>query len=329
MFAKTMRPWPANRSAAGAGPLALKACAAAMLACASMAAGQMIKTTVVSTPLESTSFSQWSRDLGYKEADFYPLTLAPSGCPFVDVDFSGIRVPLMLDTGTARGFMVTNQAPAIPHRVEERHEELNADGSHRGESFGIRVESLSVLGSVFRNITGSLADWRMFSSEPFNGTVGLDYFLERRLTLDYRSRRAAATTAPLPDKLDRKRYLTLQLIDPPKSQGHILYVRSTVNGRAAIIYIDTGYSASFIDSAFAGELPHVERPGKFKDFRSAVPIELGGRTFVLDNLRESPINRGAGFDQPVALALGSDVLSRFVVTIDIRAGKLVLALARL
>jgi hypothetical protein len=56
------------------------------------------------------------------------------------------------------------------------------------------------------------------------------------------------------------------------------------------------------------------------------PMELGGSTLILDDLRESPIRRGTGFDLPVALTLGGDVLSRFIVTIDIRARKLVLAL---
>jgi hypothetical protein len=107
----------------------------------------------------------------------------------------------------------------------------------------------------------------MFSSEPFNGTVGLDFFLDRRLTLDYRSRRVGVTVSPLPEQLDRKRYLSVGLVGPPKSQGHILYARARVNGREAIVYLDTGYNVSFIDPAFAEGLARVERHGKFKVFR--------------------------------------------------------------
>ena len=228
---------------------------------------EMIKAAVVSTTLESTSFRRWSQDLGYRETQLYPLTLGASGCPFVEVDVSGIKLPLMLDSGTARGFVITNQAPSIPHRVEERTEELNADGSHRGESFRIRVETVSVLGEVFKNVAGSLSDWQMFSSEPFNGTVGLDLFLDRRLTLDYRSRRVGVSASPLPEKLDHKRYLSVDLVEPPESQGHILYARARVNGREAIVYFDTGYNVSFIDPAFAEGLARVERHGKFKVFR--------------------------------------------------------------
>jgi hypothetical protein len=301
---------------------------AAVLSCASFAADQMIKASVVSTSLESTSFRRWSQDLGYRESQLYPLTLGASGCPFVEVDVSGIKLPLMLDSGTARGFVITNKAPSIPHRVEERIEELNADGSHRGQSFRIHVETASVLGEVFKNVAGGLSDWQMFSSEPFNGTVGLDFFLDRRLTLDYRSLRVGVTAAPLPEKLDRKRYLSVDLVKPPKSQGHILYVRARVNGHEAIVYFDTGYSVSFIDPAFAEGLARVERPGKFKVFRERVPMELGGHTFIFDDLRESEIRRGTDFDLPVALELGSDVLSRFIVTIDIRVPKLILAVAK-
>ena len=282
---------------------------------------------MVSTTLEAASRPQWPQDLGYQQNQLYPLILAASGCPFADVDISGVKVSLMLDSGTARGFVITTHAPSIPHLIEGRDEEFNADGSHRGESFRIRVETVSILGKTFRNVAGTLSDWRMSSSEPFNGTVGLEFFLDRRLTLDYRSLRVGVTASLLPEKLDPRYYLSLDLVEPPKSQGHILYTRARVNGREAIIYFDTGYNVSFIDPAFAEGLARIERPGKFKVFRERVPLELGGRTFILDELRESPIRRGDGFDRPVALVLGSDVLSRFIVTIDIRAMTIILALA--
>ena len=300
---------------------------AAVVSCASLAAGQVVKAAVVSTTLDPTSFRQWAQDLGYGDTQLYPLTLSASGCPFVEVDVSGTKLPLMLDSGNAGGILITNQAPSIPHRVEERTEELNADGSHRGESFRIRVEKVSVLGEVFKNVAGGLSNWQIFSSEPFDGLVGLDFFLNRRLTLDYRSRRVGVTAAPLPEKLDPKRYLSVDLIEPPKGQGHILYARAKVNGREAIVYLDTGYNVSFIDPTFAEGLARVERSGKFKAFRERVPMELGGHTFILDDLRESEVRRGTGFELPVALALGSDVLSRFIVTIDLRAKKLILARA--
>lgn len=301
---------------------------AIVLCGASLATAQTIKAAVASTSLETTLFPQWVQDLGYQRTQIYPLTLAALGCPFVDVKVSGVTVSLMLDSGTARGLVITNNAPSVPLRVEERTEELNADGSPRGESFRIRVDTLSVLGKGFENVQGTLAEWQMFSSEPFNGTVGLDFFLNRRLTLDYRSGKVAAAAAPLPEKLDRKHYVSLDLVDPPQSQGHILYARAKVNGREAIVYFDTGYNVSFISPDFAKGLTRVERPGKFKVFREGVPLELGGHTFALDELRESPINRGTKFDLPVALVLGSDVLSSFIVTIDVPAKKLILALAK-
>jgi hypothetical protein len=296
------------------------------LICAPSSGGQAIKATVVSTNLESTALSQWLRELGYHGDQLYPISLAASGCPFVDVDIAGVKLSLMLDTGTARGFLLTNNAPSVSHHVEERSEELNADGSHRGESFRIRVDTMSVLGKVFRNATGSLSDWRMFSSEPFNGTVGLDFFLDRRVTLDYKSRQVAVSSSPLPEKLDEKRYISIDLIRPPAAHANILYVRARVNGRDAIVYLDTGYSVSFIDPSFADGLALVERQqNKFKLFRQRVPVELGGRTFIIDEVREDAIRRGTRFDTPVGLLLGSDVLSHFIITIDFRAKKLVLA----
>jgi hypothetical protein len=246
----------------------------------------------------------------------------------VEVGISGVKASLMLDSGTARGFVLTNNAPAVPHRIEGRTEELNADGSHRGESFQISVDTLSVLGKIFRNTAGAMSDWHMFSSEPFDGTVGLDFLRDRRFTLDYRTRKVGVSYSALPKKLDYRRYVSLDLAPPPGPQGNILYARAKVNGRDAIIYLDTGYSASFIDPSFVEGLVRLERPGRFKNFRERVPLELGGCRVILDELREDHINRGQGFDTPVALVLGSDVLSYFVVTIDIRARKLILGMLK-
>jgi hypothetical protein len=188
---------------------------------------------------------------------------------------------------------------------------------------------MSVLGKDFRNTMGSLSDWRMFSSEPFNGTVGLDFFLDRRVTLDYRSRKVGVRPSSVSEKLDNKRYISIDLVQPPTSQGNILYARARVNGREAIVYFDTGYSVSFIDPSFAEGLARVERQqGRFKVSRQHVPVELGGRTFIIDEVREDAIRRGTGFDTPVALVLGSDVLSHFIVTIDARAKRLILALPK-
>ncbi len=56
-------------------------------------------------------------------------------------------------------------------------------------------------------------------------------------------------------------------------------------------------------------------------------MNFDGRTFVLNGLREDSIRRGPGLEQPVALILGSDILSHFVVTVDLRVKKMILALA--
>jgi hypothetical protein len=42
---------------------------------------------------------------------------------------------------------------------------------------------------------------------------------------------------------------------------------------------------------------------------------------------ESAIRRGNGFERTVALAFSSDILSRFIVTIDPRVMKLILAVS--
>jgi hypothetical protein len=286
----------------------------------------LIKASIYSSTLKATSYAKWLHDLGYQDQEVYSLAVSPSlGCPFVEVNFAGIRTSLMLDTGSAHGFQITNKAPSIPYHIEERTEELNADGSHRGESSVIRVDSIDILGKLFKDVRGSFTDWQMYSSAPFEGAVGLDFFLDRRLTLDYFSKKIAVSIKPLPARIDHERYLVLDLVDPPKAQGHILYVHAKVNGRKSIIYFDTGYNLSWIDPGFVDGLQQVERPGKYRIFRQKVPVEIGGCNLLLNDLREDSIRRGAGFDSPVSLTLGSDFLSNFIVTIDLRAKKIILA----
>jgi len=181
------------------------------------------RTSLRSASLEVIAKGQWPRDLGYRASELHAITLAaPTGTPLVQVKVAGARMELLLDTGTARGFMLTDRAPSVRCRVVKRVVERDASGRPRGESEAIRVDSLEVLGTTFADVEGTRSDWRMFSSAPFAGTVGLDYFKERRLTLDYASLTAAVSDAPLPDSLDPKHYLVLDLLDPPEGQGHIL-----------------------------------------------------------------------------------------------------------
>ena len=301
---------------------------AMFLSCVVVATAQTTRGTLASTTLEPTTYPQWLRQLGYKADQVYPLNFAPTGCPLIEVTISGVRLNLLFDTGTAMGFVITNNAPPVPHRVEQTIEQTNPDGSHLGESLRIRVETMSVLNKTFSNVTGTMAEWHLYSSLPFQGTVGLDYFLDRRLTLDYRAQKVAVTTAPLPNKLDLSHYVSLDLVQPPPSQGNILYARAKLNGRDVMVYFDTGSSASFIDPSYAEGMAKVERPGRFKIFREHVPLQIGGHTFILDELREDSIRRGTGFDTPIAVILGSDVLSCFLITIDLRAKRLILAVAK-
>lgn len=301
---------------------------AATATCA-VAAGSVTRASIRSAALTARSPSQWTHELGYRKADLHPLVISPStGAPEIGIAIAGVEVSLVLDTGTARGFMITDHAPHLPCTVEGIVEERNADGSPRGQSEDIRVDSMEVLGARYVAVKGTRADWRRYSSAPFDGTVGLDFFLERRLTLDYGARQIAVTDAPLPERLDSARCVVLGLLDPPRDQGHLLYVRAVVNGRPAIVYVDTGYSSSWLDPAFCEGLQRVDPQGSSPALRRGVPVELGGHRLVLDDVREQEIRRGSGLDAPVALVLGSDILSRLVTTIDLRGRKVVFALAK-
>jgi hypothetical protein len=292
----------------------------------SLLPGAQIKTVVNAPDLVAVTTADLMAALGYKTQDAFPLTLdADSGCPFVQVNIGAHAIDLMLDTGTARGLLLTDHAPRVPYRELSRSEELNADGSHRGWSRVVELDAMEVLGQRFANVHGALAEWTLFASTPFNGTIGLDFFMQRRLTLDYRQKQVWVSTAPLPRPMPSQRYLILDLIEPPAAQGHVLYANAMVNGHEAIVYFDTGYNLSWIDPAFASDLPLVEREGRYRLYRQRVPLVLGGHHLMLDEVRENTIRRGSGFSRRVAMILGSDFLAHFAVTVDLRARQLILA----
>ena len=103
-------------------------------------------------------------------------------------------------------------------------EALNAYGSPLGELSSMRGEKVSVFAKVFKNVTKDFSDWQMPSSDPFSGSVGLDFSLDRRMTSSYRSWKIGITASPLPKKFDHKRCLSADFIKPGAQEGFFLKV---------------------------------------------------------------------------------------------------------
>ena len=105
---------------------------------------------------------------------------------------------LGFDTGCGTGIFFTD---IIENEIEYNYlgklEALNRDGSHRGWNKHIIINEFTVFGENYKNIETTISDWDMYSSEKFNGTIGLAYFKSKILTLDYAGHKIAVSNNPI------------------------------------------------------------------------------------------------------------------------------------
>ncbi len=272
----------------------------------------------------------WVRDLGYEAGEVQPMTLSPLGVPQIPVKIGGVPIKVLFDTGNSGSLVLTTAVEKdIRYELLGQSEERNPDGSHRGWSKEIRLAKVEILGTVFQGLQAVLVDWKLMSSLPFNGLVGLKDFLKKRVTLDYRSRLLAVTNRPLPGGiLGDPDTAVIPLLRAPARQGEIIYVIGEVNGRKQVIYIDTGAVPSCVspEAAAGSETYKARFHAVFGSDRKywSIEVKLGGLAFRVEDIYESlNIKRGTSFEFPVGLVLGSDKLKDLILTIDKIGNRLV------
>lgn len=261
----------------------------------------------------------WTAELNYQAAEIHPLSLNWVHEPLVPVKIDGVEFQVVFDTGCSKGFSLTNAVEdKINCPVTGTATEYNADGSYRGKSKIIKIKEVEIFGEFYRDITTTLADWKMYGSVKFNGLLGLKYFRNKRVTLDYKNKKLAISERPvLPGSLDTRKYLVLPLLAPPVRHGDLVYFKGEVNGQKSVIYLDTGSSRSFVDVRVLKEheLPKEEIPER-KRKSKLVKLKIAGYPFEFNNIRIKKIERGTNFDLPVRFKIGADILKNFSITID-------------
>ena len=103
----------------------------------------------------------------------------------------------------------------------------------------------------------------MYSSSPFNGCVGLEYFADKVVTLDYAKGRFAVSTRPLDYSKLPESYIVLPLYrSTSKGQEALPFFKAELNGEPVMVYLDTGKNHSYIYDA-ASEYTITGKPGGF------------------------------------------------------------------
>ncbi len=271
--------------------------------------------------------SSWVYDLGYQEDEVHPLTFSWPGdrsVPQVPVTLGDKTVDLFFDTGCGVGIFLTNTLEnQVRYTLLGTSEALNRDGSHRGWNKLIRLAEIEVFGATHNGVQTIMSDWRMYSSEKFNGAIGLAYFQDRVVTLDYVGRRIAIGSNPIDyAQLDQDKYIVLPLrrsTDP--MQVHLPFFEAEYNSEPVIVYLDTGKNHSYIwNPESRGSIG--AKPEKYSD----VPIKIGSLELELKDMVEvGSIAQAEGLPFPTVIEMNSDQIwkNRLLVTLDLIDHKII------
>jgi len=275
------------------------------------------------TRIPAAKDTAWTEELGYREDELYPLTFhgtGTRGCPEIPIGIGGETFPFLFDTGCGGGFAVTTElADAIEYTTLGRVEELNRDGFHRGWSDRISIGSIDVCGETFADIETTMLDWRMTSSRPYRGLIGLAYFQGRTVTLDYRSKKAAVSPRPIDYDALGPDYAVLPLLASSEAgQRYLPFFQGEYEGAPVCVYLDTGKNYSYVHD------PEAPPVGPGLDARDTADISVGGMELTLRRVARADLAQAEGLPYVTAIELNSDQLweQDLIVTFDLIEGNI-------
>lgn len=256
----------------------------------------------------------WVPQLGYRPSEIFALRTGHLGMPFVEVEIGDSRHWLLLDTGDMAGLtMATPLLDQLQLPETGRWNSYDADGRVIGTYRRFRAPAVRILGHTFADETILELD-----DTSIAGLVGPAHVPGTRFTLDYGAGIVAVAS-------DRVRHVPAGAVTLPMTRSslhpHLVLTLGKVNGRSALIELDTGASRTNVDPSLVRELglPSVEHGVRIRS------VELGPFAFDIPSAR---VNPKAGIDStlspPIQLAVGSDVLHQLVLTVDYALGEIVL-----
>lgn len=268
----------------------------------------------------------WITDFGYKENEIHELTfnwVGDRSCPDIPVKVANDIYNMGFDTGCGVGIFFTNVMEGkIVYTLLGQNEALNRDGSHRGWSKHVNVNDIEVFGDTYKSIDTTISDWSMFSSEKFNGTIGLAYFKGKIITLDYAGHRIAVSDNHIDyEKLDLETYTVLPLYKTTsEGQQDLLFFEAEYNDKSIIVYLDTGKNYSYLHNpdcySTIGDKPTI---------LFDVPLKIGNMELLLKDMTEANIAQADGLPYPTMIELNSDQIWKcsLLVTIDLIDQKII------
>ena len=257
----------------------------------------------------------WSEDLGYRPDELFPLRRGHLGMPFVEVLIGNTAHELLFDTGNMVGLTL---ATPVLDRLDlpevGRWNRLDSDGRIIGTFRRARAPSVRAFG---RTHTGEII--YEFADSVLGGLVGPDLLPGTRFTIDYASGIIAVTQRGLDRAPDG--FIELPLAHSVRFPRLIL-APGRVNGHPVLIEFDTGASRTNIDPALVQKL-NLPRSGNGVAVDS---LTIGSLSFSVPSARINPkADIDPSLTPPIQLAVGSDIISQLIFTVDYSRGRLLIA----
>lgn len=245
-------------------------------------------------------------EFGYKPSEEFDIKLNLFSIPKIPVNIDDKIFWLQLDFGTAGDATITTAIQnKIAFKIIDQQNIYNSDGSYRGVTTKILIPSMSIFGNQYLNQKAELSDWRIFSTFPFSGNIGLNYFLNRRFTIDYRNKKFYLANTELPDEIVRnENYNVVDCEAPPEHFPTGIFVRGKIQDKETLIYIDSGTNRTFINRRI------------FPDAKTVKNVRIGSTEYKLKHVRMVDEIKFQNYNEEIGLSLGSDFLRNSVITID-------------
>jgi len=270
-----------------------------------------ILTTTTLCPSAALAQKPWWLDsLAYSSAQLSPIRVGTDGFPYVRVRIDTTHLWLLFDTGNMVGLTIASQHyDRLELPVTGTVRRRDSSGEFLGEFRIGRAERVEALG---RPATGVAI--REFAHPRLVGILGPDDLPESRFTLDYQSQLIAVSNSVLNlHEAAGSRPLIRSARYP-----RLIVVEGRFQGRPILIELDTGKSRTVVDPVWARSVGLTVGQ---TDTVAIGEVELGDAVFHVRDAK--PVGLG-GIDPdlpaPLVMSLGSDSLSRFILTVDYAQG---------
>lgn len=257
---------------------------------------------------------KWREKYGYKPDQVYSMDIDENGLPHVKVAINDVNLNMIFDTGNMYGMSIEldKSRQLRLARID------NWDGKDYREGAAGKYSIFHAGKIDVFNYTWN--DQRIYESrkDEYDGSIGPKYIKKERFTLDYKNKLIGVGYSQGP--VDSKNVSALPMVRNP-IYNKMIVVKGKIDGQEVLIQIDTGRARTSIDSRLASKL----KLNKTDEGYVIDSLEIGNYDFNIPNAQEMNLKElDENFPEPVLVSIGSDVISRVVLTVDYYTGQVII-----